>query len=282
MNLFKITISAVALILLLLYMIGWILIRPNPAKFIIPQTDMRIENVKFSSKSGSVLHGWFVQGEPDMAGILLMHGVRSNRLQMFNRAEILNKVGYSILVFDFQGHGASKGEKITFGFLESLDAEAGFDYLKERVHGNRVGVIGVSLGGAAALLGETKQKADAMILESVYPTIEQAIKNRLEIKLGAMGDYLLPVLTMQLKLQLGIKPEQLQPINQIAQATGALFIIGGSKDERTPPSETIELYNKAKQPKELWIVKGAKHINLDKYTPELYFKKVLSFLNRHL
>lgn len=265
-----------------LYIVGIYLTRPKQAAVVAPHTDVVLQNVTFPSKSDSVLHGWFIQGELDKAGILLMHGLRSNRLQMLRRAEVLNKAGYSVLLFDFQGHGESKGRKITFGFLESLDAEAGFDYLKTRVKNNKVGVIGVSLGGAAALLGTVKNRADAMILESVYPSIEQAIKNRLEVKIGTIGVYLLPILTMQLKVQLGIKPEQLRPISQIGKSSESLLIIGGEKDERTTQSETIELYNKAKEPKELWLVKGAKHIDFDVYIPNQYFKKILSFFDKNI
>ena len=62
-----------------------------------------------------------------------MHGVRSNRLQMLDRARFLNKFGYSVLLFDFQAHGESIGDHITFGYLESLDANAGYSYLESIV-----------------------------------------------------------------------------------------------------------------------------------------------------
>jgi alpha/beta superfamily hydrolase len=51
-----------------------------------------------------------------------MHGVRANRLSMVERARFLSYAGYSVLLFDFQGHGESTGQHITFGYLESKDA----------------------------------------------------------------------------------------------------------------------------------------------------------------
>jgi pimeloyl-ACP methyl ester carboxylesterase len=260
-----------------LYLIGIYLSRPKQIKIIKPQTHLVLEDISFLSKSGAMLKGWYIQGKVNKAGILLMHGLHSNRLQMLNRAEILNEAGYSVVLFDFQGHGESIGEKITFGHLESLDAEAGLSYLKQRVGDNKVGVIGVSLGGASALLGAVKYKADAMILESVYPSIEQAINNRLQVKLGAWARYLLPILTTQLNIQLGIHPNQLQPIVNISHATAKLFIIGGEKDVRTIKEETEALYAKANSPKKLWIVKDANHIDFDRYVPEEYKKKILNF-----
>jgi len=268
--------------LVMLYLVGLYLSRTKQTEVVKPQTHLVLENVSFVSKSGATLKGWYIVGDEGKAGILLMHGIRSNRLQMLNRAKILHEEGYSVLLFDFQGHGESIGEKITFGHLESLDAEAGLHYLKQRVNGGKLGVIGVSLGGASALLGNVKNEADAMVLESVYPSIEDAIKNRLEVKLGSWATYLLPILRMQLKIQLGIHPSQLQPISHIAEAKAKLLIIGGDKDIRTTKEETEALYEKANHPKELWIVKGANHVDFDTYIPEEYKRRVLNFFDTYL
>ena len=282
MKLFKIVFILFIVGFILLYLVGIYLSRTHQVSIQKPQTSLALEDVSFVSKSGTTLNGWYVQGEEKKAGILLMHGVHSNRLQMLNRAEILHHAGYSVLLFDFQGHGESIGKKITFGYLESLDAEAGYEYLKKRVGQEKIGVIGVSLGGAAVVLGGVKYKADAIILESVYPSIEKAIENRLKVKIGSLGTYLLPVLTMQLKIQLGIDPKELQPINQIDKVKGALFIIGGTEDKRTTKSETISLYNKAKSKKELWMVEGASHIDFDRYVPKEYSIKILDFFKKNL
>ncbi len=263
-------------------MIGFYLSYPNQVHIDKPQSTLNLEKVTFPNKSGAVLHGWYIQGIQNKAGVLLLHGVRSNRLQMLNRAIVLNKQGYSILLFDFQAHGESIGEKITFGYLEALDAEAGFSYLKQRINGNKIGVIGVSLGGAAALLGDVKKEADAMVLESVYPTIEKAIENRLKIKLGDIGAYLMPLMKWQLKLQLGIDPNDLMPIEHMSESKGALLIIGGEKDQRTTLAETKMLYAQAKKPKALWIVKNAGHINIDRFMPKEYKERVLSFFKKYL
>jgi len=46
----------------------------------------------------------------------------------------------------------SPGERITFGHLEALDAEAAVEFARQRAPSERLAVIGISLGGAAALL----------------------------------------------------------------------------------------------------------------------------------
>src|SRR5690348_8452766 len=73
-------------------------------------SDLTGRSVQFSSESGALIHGWFIPGKKGTGAIILMHGVRANRLSMLDRARFLSHAGYSILLFDFQSHGESTGE----------------------------------------------------------------------------------------------------------------------------------------------------------------------------
>ena len=55
------------------------------------------------------LSGWFIAGRPGGGAVVLMHGVRGNRLAMLRRARLLHAEGFSVLLFDFQAHGESTG-----------------------------------------------------------------------------------------------------------------------------------------------------------------------------
>jgi hypothetical protein len=156
-----------------------------PARVVIglPPPELHTENVAISSASGATLHGWFVAGRPGGGAVVLMHGVRSNRLSMIRRARLLNAEGFSILLFDFQAHGESTGTRITFGHLEGMDASSAVAFVRHRLPAERVGAIGTSLGGAAALLGPEPLPVDALVLESVYPDIEAATANRIQMPL---------------------------------------------------------------------------------------------------
>ncbi|MGH1376728.1 MAG: alpha/beta hydrolase [Alphaproteobacteria bacterium] len=122
------------------------------------------------------IKGWFVRANmPTRKCIILMHGVRSDRRSMIKRAKFLKAKGYSSLLFDFQAHGETKGEFITFGYKEARNAEKVVSYTKALKECSRVGIIGQSLGGAASLLGKAPLSADALVLEAVYPDIEAAL-----------------------------------------------------------------------------------------------------------
>jgi esterase/lipase len=261
-----------------IYLVGSYLTKAYPSTIGAIPTDLKnIRAVSFPSRSGSELSGWLLEAKKGKGGVLLLHGVKSNRLQMLSRARFLQKAGYDVLLFDFQAHGESNGTKITFGYLESLDAESAYDYLADRVC-NPNGVIGVSLGGASALLGKVKSKAKVMILESVYPTIEEAIDNRLVIRFGSFGIYLSPLLTMQLKPRFGFDMNGLKPIEHIKNVKGAVMIITGTKDNYTTLKESKQMFKEAKEPKVLWVIEGKGHVNFDEALGDEYEERVLTFL----
>src|SRR5262249_33677721 len=53
---------------------------PAPAVIGPPPTDLQCETVTFESASGNRLSGWFIRGQPQKGSVLLMHGIRANRL----------------------------------------------------------------------------------------------------------------------------------------------------------------------------------------------------------
>jgi uncharacterized protein len=265
-----------------LWVIGGSLAAPNNRIIGEIPSDLTGQGVEFKSQSGSILQGWFIPAKNGMGTVILMHGVRANRLNMLNRARFLTGAGYSVLLFDFQAHGESSGEYITFGFLESKDAQAAVEFLHQNTRRDKIGVIGVSMGGAASLLATPPLEVAALILESVYPTIEEAISDRITMRLGKLGAIFTPLLTFQLKPRLGVGPEELRPIEKAAEVTLPKYFIFGTEDRHTRIDESRKLYAHAADPKEAWAIDGAGHVDLHEYAKDEYERRVLDFLERYL
>ena len=217
--------------------------------------DLVGRSVEFPSESGATIHGWFIPGKKGTGAIVLMHGVRANRLSMVDRARFLSHAGYSVLLFDFQAHGESTGEHITFGYLESRDAQAAISFLHANAPNEKIGVIGISMGGAATLLASPP----------------------LDVKASAGT----PLLTWQLKPRLGIDTEVLRPIDHVERISAPKLFIVGAEDQHTTLEESHQMFNAASEPKELWVVDGARHVDLYPVTKEAYERRVLDFFRRH-
>lgn len=258
------------------WLVGSLLCAPAPAVETLPE-EFRNSEVSFISRNGAEIRGNFLNGQVGKGVVILMHGVRGKRSNMAHHAEFLHANGFSVLIFDFQAHGESSGEKITSGYLESADALAAVEFARKRAPGEKIGILGTSLGGAAALLAEPPLKVDAMVLEMVYPDIERAVMNRFEIVLGSWARIFSPLLTRQLKLRVGVGAEWFSPERAIAKVDCPKLIIGGALDQHTKLADTKALFAAAKEPKELWIVTNAKHENIHAVVGKEYEERILKF-----
>jgi fermentation-respiration switch protein FrsA (DUF1100 family) len=198
---------------------------------------------------------------------------------MIGRARFLAKAGYSVILVDLQAHGESDGDHITFGHLEARDVQASLEFLRETLPGVPLGVIGTSLGGAAALLAPQPLGVDALVLEAVYPDVRQAISNRLRLRLGPIGSLFTPLLAVQLKPRLGVGTNELRPIDRINLIDAPVLVIAGQNDRRTTIEESRALFEAAREPKEFWAVAGASHVDFHRFDREQYEDRVLRFLD---
>ncbi len=245
-------------------------------------SDLLCENVEFQSDSGSLIKGWVAKGEQGKGSIVLMHGLRGNRLGLVDRIRFLNKHGYTVLAFDFQASGESIGKQITLGYLESRDSTAAIKFIEQKLPNEKIGVIGISMGGAAFLLQKEPPKIDALILEMVYPTMQRAIENRLNLWLFNGADSLAPLMTWQLKPRLGFSIDELRPLDNIHNVKVPVEFIVGENDHHTTLEESRQLFDAANEPKEIWVVTSAEHGDLEKFAPQDYEEKVLSFFDKTL
>jgi fermentation-respiration switch protein FrsA (DUF1100 family) len=251
-----------------------------PREIGAPPAGLDAEPCEFQSGSGNSIYCWIARGRAGGGAVVLAHSVRSSRLEMVDRARFLNASGYSVLLFDAQAHGESPGEHITFGYLESRDAAAAVAFVRARLPGEPVAYLGVSQGGAAALLGSSPLPVEALVLEAVYPTLGDAVRDRIAIRLGPLADLLAPLLLLQIQPRLGVSADVIAPIEGIRRIRAPLLLIAGDRDRHTPIDESQRLFDAAPEPKTLWVVTGAAHQNFHAFARDEYERRVVDFLAR--
>jgi fermentation-respiration switch protein FrsA (DUF1100 family) len=133
------------------------------------------------------------------------------------------------------------------------------------------------------VLGPAPLAVDALVLESVYPEIGAAIGNRIRVVLGPyIGAVVAPptawLFEVVLPPFLGVRPDELRPIDAMSRITAPLLLANGSRDDRTTPAEAMAMFARAPEPKTLWVVEGMGHWDLEGYDPEAYRTRVLAFL----
>jgi fermentation-respiration switch protein FrsA (DUF1100 family) len=75
----------------------------------------------------------------------------------------------------------------------------------------------------------------------------------------------------------------MQPRDIVGEiAPRALFILGGELDPVVPPAMARTLFAAAKDPKQLWIVPGARHCDYDEVAPQEYARRLREFFGAAL
>lgn len=276
---------AIVLALTGLLAFGQLLVQPAHHPVGAAPASLNALSVTIPYDSEQRIAAWFAHGQPGAGAVLLLHGLRSDRRQMLDRAHDLAARGLAVLLIDLPAHGQSDGATMQFGRADAKAVQAALQYLHQQLPEEKIGIIGVSLGAAATALAlpHSQVKASAVVLESMFATLQDATIHRMQTQFGApLGRFLTPLLLWQLPLRFGFSAEQIRPIDQLAQLGAPVLIAAGTADQSTPWAETLRLFAAAVEPKQLWAVEGAGHVDLYDYDRTGYSAEVFPFLLQHL
>jgi dipeptidyl aminopeptidase/acylaminoacyl peptidase len=239
------------------------------------------EDVRFTTDDGVTLSGWLIgAGRETHAAVVLMHGFSWHRLPWLAGFVPWLQRRYNVLQFDFRGHGGSDDALITLGTLEQRDVAAAVRFLAGRGLGP-IALMGISMGGSVAIMAAPDLPVAAVVADAAYAELSDPIANR-------MRDSGLPMVGFGARLVVGAASIRARvrlrsPIHQVARiAPRGLLLISPGADRLVSPGQAERLYHAAGEPKELLVVEGAAHAEAHAVAPEVYERRVLDFLARHL
>ena len=119
------------------------------------------------------------------------------------------------------------------------------------------------------------------MLEQVYPALDQAIADRISMRLGGWARILKPLLSWQIFPRPGVGIE-MRPLDHAQKIAAPKLFIGGVEDRHTTPREMREMFDAAPEPKELWMVPKAEHVDLCQFATAEYEDRVVRFFARRI
>lgn len=244
------------------------------------------EDVAFITSDGLELQGWFVPSPYSHAAVILGHGFTRSRQEMLDIATMLNRNCYNVLLFDWRAHGESAGSRTTFGYDEVKDLSAALDYVTSRpeVDPQRIGVLGKSLGAVIAIRGAAAlPQLKAVVSDSPFPSLQDTIDATMQ-RHGPLGAWPLRHVALFVGTKtMGIDPDLVRPIDDIGEISPRpVLIMHGGRDELVPADSGERLYAAAAEPKSLWYVPDAAHVQLSELYPEQYQARVTGFFDAAL
>ncbi len=239
------------------------------------------EDVTLTTADGLSLKGWYLPSH-NQAAIILLHGYGGNRLEMLDRAALLSKHGYGVLLYDERASGESSGDKRTFGWLDVNDVPLALTYLQARseIDPQRIGILGFSIGGQIALRAAAQSdQIKAVVAEepgfariSDVPDIPT-----LEDKFYVVG-YWVSENWLSLRTGVPIPEGVLTALPRIAPRP-ILFTATGQDYGRTLVKY---FFDRAAEPKQWWEVPETTHGGSPQVRPDEYERTVVGFLDRVL
>ena len=144
---------------------------------------LEFSDVHITSMDGNEIHGWWIPGVADFAGIVLAPGFGMNRSDALSLATVLHKEGFSILVYGQRGSSASSEESSTFGLKEEKDMLSILQCMRERpeIDSSRIGIWGVDVGAYSALqAAATEPEVRAIAADSVFESVSNFLDVRID------------------------------------------------------------------------------------------------------
>lgn len=257
------------------------------------------EHVSFSSPGGYTLRGWYVPAAPGKQspmGIVFGHGGGRDRRSWMRHLPMFRQAGFACLLFDFREHGLSSGNHrgLSYGMKERFDVRAAAEYMRDAKGFKRIAAIGTSMGGSSVIMAAALDADLINVVVAENPLMTCAHLQQQHIT-NLIGGYFRHTLWSRmvfgifqrmcsnwLNLKVGNKPSRKCQSRHVIDRISPrpLLLLHGTYDKTIPYSHSQELFDRAAEPKELWLVPGAIHCGLYDKAPTEYEKRVIGFLRK--
>jgi len=200
-----------------------------------------VVELTFPSTDGVMLHAAYVQGTEPFT-LVYCHGQGGDITDSWPRIELLEPLGYSMVIWDYRGFGRSTGTPSERGIQD--DEEALWNALPG---GNTLVYYGRSFGGAPCIDLATRHPPAALIEESTFTSVDALVAD------GAYVD--LP--------RSYVADDSWNSLSKMPSLGAVPFLaLHGAADDYVQPKYALELTAAHPGTTQLVLVPGADHGNV--------------------
>jgi alpha-beta hydrolase superfamily lysophospholipase len=247
----------------------------NPARTRIPG----LTEITCAAPGDPPLAAWYAPPAGMQAAVVLVHGVNAERSALLFEIRRLAQAGFGVLALDLPGQGASGG-KTQWGLPERRAVSAAVDWLLRQSDGAawRVGAFGMSMGAYVLAQAAAVDARIAAVALAASPNDVVEFNWLATRRWGWLSQYPTYWALRAAGTPTGECPRDV--VHLIAPRP--LLIVQGDRDELVPEWMARQLYAAARQPKELYIVEGARHADFAATAPIEYGARLTGFFRRAL
>ncbi len=225
---------------------------------------IRYEEVAFKAADGVSLSGWWVPGDPGRETVLFCHGNAGNISYLLETIRILHSMRLNVFVFDYRGFGASAGRPSEKGTYRDIDAAWRYLVEDRKIAPVDIVVMGRSLGGAVAAYCAMQNSPRALILESAFTSMGEAMRNFCSCS---------PASSLVVRYRY-------ETVVYVARVRCPVLVIHSRYDEVIPFAHALQLFEAAPRPKEFLEIRGD-HNRGFLMTEKVYKAGIMTFLEKY-
>jgi len=250
------------------------------------QEGLVYDDVRFPARDGGAeIAGWFIPAADGAPVIMMVHGRDASRTAavdgaFLKEAQMLQAAGFGVLMIDLRGHGESSDARFTFGLKERYDVLGAVDWLlAQGVEPGHIGVLGLSLGAAAAIAAAAEEPAiAALVTDSVFADLNVMIDVQWEQASGLPRPFLASALLMA-RLLTGQDLTQAQPVRDLPRVVPMPVLLIHCADDDYVPASNLDQLKTAYPNAQTWKIEGAACLHSEGFNvdPARYVRTVAGF-----
>lgn len=235
-----------------------LIFQPMRQHVLVPsQVGVEARDEWFTAADGTRLHAWFLPAQGKARGtVVFLHGNAENISTHLASVYWMPSYGYQVLLFDYRGYGYSEGSPSLPGIHQDFAAALDHVHTLPDVDPARIVVFGQSMGGATAITGlahaPTRASVRALVVEGA-PTSYRRLARELLARSWLTWPFQWP---LSLTIADDYRPNDV--VDSISPVP--LLVVHSRDDQVIPYHHGEDLYAAAHEPKDLWLVDGARHI----------------------
>ncbi len=247
---------------------------------------LKYEDISLHTPDGIVLRGWLVRcGASPRGTLLYLHGVADCKIDGIRFARLMTGHRFNVALFDSRRHGASGGKYCTYGYYEKHDVVATIDHLQQRTDGaaGRFGLFGTSMGASIALQAAAIDgRIAAVAAENSFATLRSIFDDYQKRMVYLPFHYLRNIVIKRSEHLARYKANDVSPLEAVRNIHIPLLFIYGTEDSKIRYEYSLQLFENANSPKELFPIENAAHHNTWEIAGKAYEDKLVEFFSRSL
>lgn len=247
-----------------------------------------LKDTFINDKAGLRLHAYYIAApQPTAKTAVIVHGYTDNAIRMMHIGYLYNHdLHYNILLPDLQYHGRSEGNAIQMGWKDRLDVMEWMN-VAQHIYGDSTKMVvhGISMGAATTMMVSGEQQpayVKCFVEDCGYTNVWDEFSKEIKEQFNLPPFPLLYFSSALCKMKYGWGFKEASALNQVKKCHLPMLFIHGDADTYVPTQMAYTLFDSKPEPKELWIVPGAKHAASYLENQRVYTATVGHFVNKYI